>query len=198
MARHHQPPSQSWRTFLTNHVGQIMAADFFVVPTVTYRLVFVLVLLAHDRRRVVHVAVTEHPNAAWTAQQLREACPWDAAPRYLIRDRDHAFDDLAATANAMDIQEVLTAPGAPWQNAYVERFIGSARRECFDHVIAFSATGVQRLMKLYCAYYERSRTHLSLAKDAPIPRPIAPAREGQVVAIPQVGGLHHRYERRAA
>ena len=198
MVRPRRPPSQTWRTFLANHVGQMMAADFFVVPTATCRLLFVLVILAHERRRVVHVAVTEHPTAAWTAQQLREAFPWDQAPRYLLRDRDHAFDAWANTATAMGIEEVLTAPRSPWQNAYVERFIGSARRECLDHVIVFSATGLQRLMKLYCAYYEQSRTHLSLNKDAPIPRPIAAPVDGRVVAIPQVGGLHHRYERQAA
>jgi putative transposase len=190
MGRRCQPPSQTWRTFLTNHVGQIVAADFFVVPTATYRLLFVLVLLAHDRRRIRHVAVTAHPTAAWTAQQLREAFPWDEAPRYLIHDRDQAFASPGATA--MGIEEVLTAPHAPWQNAFVERFIGSARRECFDHVI------VLQLMTLYCSYHERSRTHLSLDKDTPIPRPVTPPGDGAVVAIPEVGGLHHRYERRAA
>ena len=112
-----------------NHIGQIVAADFFVVPTATYRLLFVLVLLTHDRRRIRHVAVTAHPTAAWTAQQFREAFPWDEAPRYVIHDRDHAFDGRRATAKAMAIEEVLTAPRAPWQNAFVERFIGSARRE---------------------------------------------------------------------
>ncbi len=198
MGRPRQPSSQTWRTFLQNHIGQIVAADFFVVPTVTYRLVFVLVLLAHDRRRIRHVAVTAHPTAAWTAQQLREAFPWDEAPRYLIHDRDHLFDRLGATAKVMGIEEVLTAPRAPWQNAFVERFVGSARRECFDHVIVFNEVGVRKLMTLYCSYYERSRTHLSLNKDAPIPRTITPPGEGDIVAIPEVGGLHHRYERRAA
>jgi putative transposase len=198
MVRRRQPPSQTWRTFLGNHIGPVMAADFFVVPTATCRLLFVLVILAHERRRVVHVAVTDHPTAAWTAQQLREAFPWDRAPRYLIRDRDHAFDGWTETAKTMGIDELLTAPRSPWQNAYAERFIGSARRECLDHVIVFSAPGLQRLMKLYCAYYEQSRTHLSLNKDAPIPRPIAAPGDGRVVAIPQVGGLHHRYERQAA
>ena len=198
MGRRGQPPSQTWRTFLRNHIGQIVAADFFVVPTATYRLLFVLVLLAHDRRRIRHVAVTAHPTAAWTAQQLREAFPWDEAPRYLVHDRDHAFDRVGTTAQAMGIEEVLTAPRAPWQNAFVERFIGSARRECFDHVVVFNEAGLQRLMTLYCSYHERSRTHLSLDKDTPIPRPVTPPGEGAVVAIPEVGGLHHRYERRAA
>jgi transposase InsO family protein len=180
---------------LRNHIGQIVAADFFVVPTVTYRLLFVLVLLAHDRRRIRHIAVTAQPTAAWTAQQLREAFPWGEPPRYLLHDRDHAFDRLGA----MGIEEVLTAPRAPWQNAFVERFIGSARRECLDHVIVFNEAGLQRLMTLYCSYYERSRTHLSLDKDTPIPRPVTSPGDGAaIVAIPDVGGLHHRYERRAA
>jgi putative transposase len=198
IVRRRHPPSQTWRTFLANHIGQIVAADFFVVPTATGRLLFVFVILAHARRRIVHVAVTEHPTAAWTSQQLREAFPWDWAPRYVVRDRDHAFAGWANTARAIGIEEVLTAPRSPWQNAYVERFIGSVRRECLDHVIVLSAAGLQRLMHLYCAYYEQSRTHLSLNKDAPIPRPIAAPGDGRVVAIPQVGGLHHRYERQAA
>jgi putative transposase len=198
MGRRRQPPSQTWRTFLRNHVGQIVAADFFVVPTATYRLLFVVVLLAHGRRRLRHFPVTAHPTAVWTAEQLREAFPCDEAPRYLLHDRDHAFDHLATTAKAMGIEEVLTAPRAPWQNAVVERFIGSARRECFDHVIVFNEAGLRRLMTDYCSYYERSRTHLSLNKDTPIPRPVTPPDDGAVLAIPEVGGLHHRYERRAA
>jgi putative transposase len=198
MRRRRQPPSQTWRTFLRNHIGQIVAADFFVVPTVTYRLLFVLVLLAPDRRRIRHIAVTAHPTAAWTAQQMREAFPWNEVPRYLLHDRDHAFDGVGATAKAMGMEEVLTAPRAPWQNAFVERFIGSARRECCDHVIVFNEAGLHRLMTLCRSYYEQSRTHLSLNKDTPIHRPIAPPGDGRVVAIPQVGGLHHRYERQAA
>jgi putative transposase len=132
MVRRLQPPSQTWRTFLDNHTTQIVAADFFVVPTATCRVLFVLVMLAHDRRRVVHLAVTAHPTAGWTAQQLREAFPWDRVPRYLLRDRDRAFAALDATARAMSIQQVLTAPQSPWQNAFAERFIGSVRRECLD------------------------------------------------------------------
>ena len=194
MVRHRPLPSQTWRTFLTNHAQQLIAADFFVVPTATCRLLFVLVLLAHDRRRVVHVAVTEHPTAAWTAQQFRDAFPWDELPRYLLRDRDHAFDHV----KTIGMQEVLTAPGSPWQNAYVERFIGSVRRECLDHVIVLTAAGLRRVLHEYVAYYSRTRTHLALNKDAPVPRPVAPPTAGRVIATPQVGGLHHRYERRAA
>jgi transposase InsO family protein len=140
MARPATPPSQSWRTFLANHVAQIAAADFFVVPTATYRLLFVLVILTHDRRPVVHVAVTCHPTAAWTAQQLREAFPWDQTPKYLIHDRDLAFQAPMTTAKTMDIEDVRTAPRSPWQNAYVERFIGSIRPDCLDHVIVRSTS----------------------------------------------------------
>jgi transposase InsO family protein len=155
-------------------------------------------ILSHERRRIMHLAVTEHPTAAWTAQQLKEAFPLNDGPRYLLHDRDQAFAAWARTATAMDIREVLTAPRSPWQNAYVERFIGSVRRECLDHVLVFNASGLLRLLRRYGAYYEQSRTHLSLHKDGPIPRPIAAPTEGRVVAIPHVGGLHHRYERRAA
>jgi putative transposase len=198
MVRHRRPPSQSWRTFLANHIGQIMAADFFVVPTATYRLLFVLVIIAHERRRVVHVAVTDHPTAAWTAQQLREACPWDEAPRYLLRDRDHAFSRWAETAKTMGIDEVLTAPRSPWQNAYLERFVGSVRRECLDHVIVCNRRGLRHVLNAYVEYYLHSRTHLALEKDAPTSRPVSPPADGGVVAIPPLGGLHHRYQRRAA
>jgi putative transposase len=198
VVRHRRPPSQSWRTFLANHVDQIMTADFFVVPTATGRLLFVLVMLAHYRRRVVHVAVTAHPTAAWTAQQLREVFPWNDAPRYLIRDRGLTFAAISATAEAMAITEVLTAPRSPWQNAHVERFIGSGRRECLDHVIILTATGLQRIVKRYVEYYQRSRTHLALDKDAPVSRAVSPSTGGSIIAIPHVGGLHYRYERTAA
>jgi putative transposase len=198
LVRPRRPSSQSWRTFLANHVHQIIAADFFVVPTATGRLLFVLVMLAHQRRRVVHVAVTEHPTAAWTAQQLREAFPWDQAPQYLIRDRDLAFAAVHATAGAMAITDVLTAPRSPWQNGVIERFIGSVRRECLDHVIIFTAVGLERVLTRYVEYYERSRTHLALDKDAPVTRTVSTSNAGRIMAIPQVGGLHHRYERIAA
>jgi transposase InsO family protein len=198
MVRRRRPPSQTWRTFLANHVGQIMATDFFVVPTATYRLLFVLVILAHERRRVVHVAVTDHPTSAWTAQQLRNAFPYEDCPAYLLHDRDGAFTGIAGTLAAMQIRDVVTAPRSPWQNAYVERFIGSVRRECLDHAIAVSAPGLQRVVKDYVAYYMRSRTHLSLDKDSPTPRPVMPPTAGRIVAVPEVNGLHHRYDRAAA
>ena len=157
MARRATPPSQTWRTFLTNHLQQIAAADFFVVPTATCRLLFVLVILAHERRRVVHVAVTDHPTAAWTEQQLREAFPWDEAPRYLVHDRDSAFHAWTTTAAAIGIEEILTAPRSPWQNAYAGA-IGSIRRECLDHIIISNERRLRRVLHAYIAYYLRSRT----------------------------------------
>ena len=198
MRRYPRAPSQTWRTFLTNHASQIMAADLFVVPTVTFRLLFVLVILAHDRRRIIHMAVTEHPTAAWTAQQLRNAFPGHEAPRYLLHDRDAVFADVATTITAMHIQAVRTAQRAPWQNAYVERVIGSIRRECLDHVLVWNAAGLHRALTAYITYYMRSRTHLAIGKDAPISRSVAPPSAGRIVAIPEVGGLHHRYNRAAA
>jgi len=138
------------------------------VPTVTFRLLFVLVILAHDRRRLVHVAVTAHPTAAWTAQQLRNAYSEHDAPRYLLHDRDSIFADVATTIAGMNMQTLRTAPRSPWQNAYAERVIGSIRRECLDHVIVVNAAGLHRLLTGYITYYMQSRTHLALAKDTPI------------------------------
>ena len=185
--------------FLANHTSELVSADFFVVPTVFFRVLFVFVVLSHDRRRPVHVAVTEYPTAEWTARQLLEAFPWDSAPRYLLRDRDGSYGEkFGEAATWLGIREVLTAPQSPWQNAYVERLIGSIRRECLDHVIVFNETGLRRILRSYFEYYERTRTHLSLGKDAPISRPIQPEAMGRIVEILQVGGLHHRYERTAA
>jgi len=199
MARHRQPPSQTWRTFLKDHTKDLVSLDFFVVPTITFQLLFTLVMLSHDRRRLVHFGVTTNPTTAWTARQLLGAFPWDNAPRYLLRDRDSAYGlESSEMAKSMGIHEVLTAPQSPWQNAYLERLIGSIRRECLDHVIVLNETGLRRVLKSYFAYYEQSRTHLSLGKDAPISRPIQPPAMGRIVQIPQVGGLHHRYDRFAA
>src|ERR1017187_7425358 len=197
--RHRKPASQTWRTFLKNHMKDLVSTDFFVVPTIWFRILFVFVILDHDRRRPIHFAVTEHPTAEWTTHQLLEAFPWDSAPRYLLRDRDGIYGEkFREAATSLGIREVLTAPQSPWQNPYVERLIGSIRRECLDHVIVFNEAGLRRVLKSYFDYYERSRTHLSLEKDAPIPRKIQPPELGRVVALPEVGGLHHRYERRAA
>lgn len=182
-----------------NHAKDLVASDFFVVPTVFFDLLFVFVIPSHDRRRVIHFGVTAYPTSEWAARQLLEAFPWNSAPRYLLRDRDGSYGEkFCEAANWLGIQEVLTAPQSPWQNAYVERLIGSIRRECLDHVIVLNEAGLRRILESYFDYYERSRTHLSLGKDAPVSRPIQRAMMGRVVEIPQVGGLHHRYERRAA
>jgi transposase InsO family protein len=199
LMRHREPPSQTWRTFLENHVKTMVSVDFFTVPTISFRVLYVFLVLAHDRRRIVHFNVTAHPTAEWTAQQLREAFPFDQVPRFLLRDRDGIFgSEFRRDVKAMGIQEVLSTPRSPWERAYVERLIGTIRRECLDHVIVFNQATLYRHVKSFLAYYHESRTHLSLAKDSPEPRPVHEAECGAVVAIPQVGGLHHRYERRAA
>jgi transposase InsO family protein len=199
MVHPRRPSSQTWKTFLKNHMPELVSADFFVVPTVTFRLLFVFLVLSHDRRRITHFAVTAHPTSEWTAQQIRYAFPWDTAPRFLVHDRDSCYGEkFHSTARAMGIHELLTAPRSPWQNAYVERLIGSIRRDCTNHVLVFNERGLRRILKSYFEYYEKSRTHLGLAKDSPIPRSVQPPSLGRVVELPQVGGLHHRYERRAA
>ena len=202
MVRSRRPPSQSsqtWRTFLENHLTQMVSIDFFAVPTLRFQVLYVFLVLAHDRRRILHFNVTAHPTAEWTGQQLREAFPFDQLPRYLLRDRDAIFGlDFREQVRDLGIDEVLSTPRSPWQRAYVERVIGSIRRECLDPVIVFDAMSLRRILASYFAYYHRSRTHLSLGKDSPEPRPIQPPEMGPVVAVSQVGGLHHRYERRAA
>jgi putative transposase len=199
MVRSRKPPSQTWRTFLDNHLQQLVSIDFFTVPTIRFRVLYVFLVLGHDRRRILHCNVTAHPTAEWTGQQLREAFPFHQVPRYLLRDRDAIFgQDFREQVRDMGIHEVLSAPRSPWQRAYVERVIGSIRRECLDHVVVFNAMSLRRILASYFTYYHRSRTHLSLGKDSPVPRPIQPPAMGPVVVVPQVGGLHHRYERRAA
>ena len=199
MVRCRKPPSQTWRTFLQNHAQQLVSIDFFTVPTIRFQVLYVFLVLAHDRRRILHCNVTAHPTGEWTGQQLREAFPFDQLPRYLLRDRDAILGpDFREQVRDMGIREVLSTPRSPWQRAYVERVIGSIRRECLDHVIVFHESSLRRILASYLDYYHRSRTHLSLGKDAPEPRGIQPPEMGSVVALPQVGGLHYRYERRAA
>jgi putative transposase len=194
------PPAVSaWRTFLANHVRDLVSLDFFTVPTVRLRILFVLVVLAHHRRRVIHFNVTEHPTAYWTAQQIVDAFPDDSAPSYLLRDRDQVYGEhFRHRVNGMRIEEVLTAPHSPWQNPFAERLIGSVRRECLDHVVVLGERHLRRILTAYLAYYHRARTHLSLDKDAPEGRPIEPPEVGAIISRPEVGGLHHRYVRRAA
>ena len=177
----------------------MVSVDFFTVPTIRFQVLYVFLVLAHDRRRILHFAVTAHPTAEWTAQQLREAFPWDSAPRFLLRDRDRIFgSDFTKQVNELGIQEVLGAPRAPQQRAYIERVIGTIRRECLDHLIIVNEAALHRHLKFFLEYYHQSRTHLSLEKDTPESRSVPPPESGRVVAVPQVGGLHHRYERRAA
>ncbi len=199
LVRRRTPPSQTWRTFLANHVGTLVSVDFFVVPTVLFKVLLVFVVLAHDRRRVVHVNVTDTPTAQWTAQQLVEAFPWDTAPRYLLRDRDAVYEAVfSSRVRSLGIHEVKIAPRSPWQNPYVERLIGTLRRECLDHVVVLNESHLRRLLHAYLGYYHGTRTHLSLDKDAPEPRPVERPASGRIVQTPLIGGLHHRYRRRAA
>ena len=199
LVRHRKPPSQTWRTFLDNHLRSLVAVDFFTVPTVMFKVLFVFVVLAHARRRVVHVNVTHTPTAEGTAQQLVEAFPWDTGLRYLLRDRDAIYGAVfSSRVHSLGIHEVKSAPRSPWQNPYVERLIGTLRRECLDHVIVLNETHLRLLLRDYLTYYHRCRTHLSLEKDAPEPRPVDRPDQGSIVAIPMVGGLHHRYTRLAA
>ena len=198
--RPQKPASPTWRAFLKNHTAELVSTDFFIAPTIRFTVLYVFLVLAHDRRRVIHWGVTEHPTAVWTAQQVVEAFPWDEAPRFLLRDRDCIYgSEFKRRVHNMGIQQVLIAPRSPWQSPFVERLIGSIRRECLDHVVVFDAAHLRRLLSGYFSYYHRSRTHQSLDMDCPEHRPVQRPALGQaVVAIPQVGGLHHRYERRAA
>ncbi len=199
MVKVDKPPSQTWRTFLKNHARELVSIDFLVVPTVRFKMLYVLVFLSLERRRVIHFNVTAHPTTEWTAQQVIEAFPWDSAPKYLLRDRDTIYGSwFQRRVKNMGIKQVLTAPQSPWQNPYSERLNGSIRRECVDHVIVFGEGHLKRILKSYFQYYNEYRTHLSLEMDSPAGRPIQPPEQGKIVSIPQVDGLHHRYERRAA
>ncbi len=199
MVRTKKPPSQTWRSFLENHAREIVSIDFIVAPTVRFTMLYVLVILSIDRRRVIHFNVTAHPTADWTAQQVIEAFPWDTAPKYLLRDRDAIYGDwFRRRVKNMGIEEVLTAYRCPWQNPYSERLNGSIRRECLDRVIIFSEAHLRRILKEYFEYYNHYRVHQSLEMDAPEGREVQSPERGNVIAIPHVGGLHHTYERRAA
>jgi len=196
--RGRKPPSQGWRVFLNNHACEIAAIDSFTVATVNFRILICFLVLRYHRRTVVHFNVTSHPTSRWTAQQIVEAFPYDAAPRYLLRDRDRIYGSgFANRVRGMGIEEVLIAPRSPWQNPFVERLIGSIRRECLDHVLVLNEAHLQRVLREYFAYYHDSRPHQSLDDNAPRPRQIEPSGQGRIVAEPQVGGLHHRYRRAA-
>ena len=199
LPRRRKPPSHSWRAFLRNHTEDLVSIDFFVVPTATFRVLYVFLVLEHERRRIVHFNVTEGPSAQWTGQQLVNAFPYDSAPKHVIRDRDKIYGaNFVRRARAMGIEQVLTAPHSPWQNPYCERVIGTIRRDCLDHVIVLGEQHLRRILRKYLDYYHGSRTHLALDKDAPEPRQRESIDGGKVVALPMVGGLHRRYTRHAA
>ena len=199
MVRSRKPLSPTWRAFLENHVKDVVSVDFFVVPTITFRVLFVFVVLAHARRRIVHFNITEHPTAQWTAQQISEAFPWETAPRFLVRDRDRmygpAFKDRV---ESLGLEEVLTGPRSPWQNAFAERVIGSIRRECLDYVVVLNEHHLRRLLADCFEHYHRWRCHRSLIMDCPEPRPVQGPEEGDVVEVEEAGGLYRHCKRRAA
>jgi putative transposase len=198
MGRAGKPPSQTWRTLLADHVPNIAVIDFLVVAAVSFRLLYRFLVLRHDRRRVVHFNVTPHPSARWTAPQVVEASPFGEGPRFLLRDRDGIYgQDFPERIEHMGIDEVVTAYRSPWQSPCIERLIGSIRRECLGHVIVLNEAHVHRMLTDYFAYYHEARTHLSLDRNAPVPRKVEPAGQGCIIAIPHVGGLHHRYTRAA-
>jgi transposase InsO family protein len=186
---------QSWRTFLKNHLGVTAACDSFTVPTLTFKTLYCFVILAHDRRRIVHVGVTQHPTEEWAVRQVLEAFPGDRSePRYLIRDRDSTYgSSFRRQVDAMGIEQVVSGRKCPWQNPYCERVIGSIRRECTDHVIPLGERHLQRILNEYVTYYNEARTHLSLNGNSPLERVIEIT--GRVASKPVLGGLHHRYRR---
>jgi len=199
LPRDRTPPSQTWRTFFRNHLREALAIDFAVVPTVTFRPLYVFVVLSLERRRLLHVHVTAHPTAAWTAQQMVEALPEETRFQYVIRDRDGIYGaEFRRRVAGLGLREVPIAPRSPWQNPYAERFIGSLRRECLDHLIVLNERQVYRILSDYARYYNRARTHLALEKDAPESRRVQRRELGRVIAFPEVRALHHRYERVAA
>ena len=199
MIKSRKPPSQIWRTFLENHAKDIIATDFFTVPTTTFRVLFVLVVLSHDRREILHTNVTETPTAEWTARQVIEAVGLDETLKYLIRDQDCRFSErFSRQVGSAGLTEVLTAPASPWQNAYAERVIGTIRRDCLDHMIILDEQHLRRTVKRYADYYNCIRTHLSLEKDAPKGRHIQFPDQGNIFSRQHCGGLHHEYLRKAA
>jgi transposase InsO family protein len=192
MSKRRCPPSQGWKTFLDNHADGIASMDLFVVPTISFRLLYAFLILQHARRELLWLGVTAHPTAEWIAQQLTEAFAWRDAPRYVVRDRDRIYGArFIQRVRFMGIRDRPISARSPWQNGYAERLIGSIRRECLDHVIVFGERHLRNLLQSYRNYYNQGRTHLSLCKDTPIPRPAQAC--GRIAGIPILGGLHHQY-----
>jgi len=194
MLKRRGPPSQGWKTFLHNHADGIAAMDLFVVPTISFRLLYGLLIMGHGRRHILWFGVTAHPTAEWIANQVTEACGWEQAPRYLIRDRDAAYGEVfIRRLRSMGIRDRPTSPRSPWQNGYAERLIGSIRRECLDHVVVFGERHLRHMLLSYMNYHNEVRTHLSLEKDAPVSRAVELA--GRILCRPILGGLHNQYIR---
>jgi transposase InsO family protein len=194
MVKHRGPPDQGWRTFLRNHAPDIAAMDLFVVPTIGFRMLYGFVIIRLDRRDLVWINVTTNPTAEWVARQITEAFPWDMAPGYMIRDRDRVYGTVVTRRlRAMGIRDKPIAPASPWQNGFAERLIGSIRRECLDHIIVLGEVHLRRILKSYARYYNETRTHLALDKDAPLSRTVK--RAGHILCRPVLGGLHHEYVR---
>jgi transposase InsO family protein len=194
MLRGQAPPSQGWKTFLLNHADGIASVDFLIVPTLTFQRLFAFVVLGVGRRRLLWIGVTTNPTAEWLTRQITEAFPWDTVPNFLIRDNDGAYGEVfTRRLRAMGIRDRPIAPRSPWQNGYVERLIGSIRRECLDHMIAWNEAHLRHVLEAYAAYYNAKRTHLGSAKDSPDRRAIQ--WRGDIVTNPILGGLHHQYTR---
>lgn len=194
MPRERRPPTQSWKTFLRNNADAIAAVDLCVVRTLTFDLLFIFVVLGHGRRQLLWFEVTRHPTAEWLARQITEAFPWASVPSYLVRDNDRAYGSVfTSRLQAMGIRDRPITPASPWQNGIVERLIGTLRRECLDQIIILGETHLRRTLSAYVAYYNRARPHLALQKDAPLKRAVQ--RDGSIVAIPVLAGLHHQYIR---
>jgi transposase InsO family protein len=194
MVRRQGPPSQTWRTFLRNHANAIAAIDLCVVPSLNFERLFAFLIVGHGRRQLLWFAVTRQPTAEWLARQIVEAFPWDTAPAYLVRDNDGAYGQAFTTRiRRMGIRDRPISSRSPWQNPYAERLIGTVRRDCLDHILIFGERHLLRILSLYSAYYNESRTHLSLCKDAPVRRAVQ--RTGPIITTPILSGLHHRYAR---
>ena len=190
---------QSWKSFLQNQAQELVSVDFFTVPTATFRVLYVFLVLAHKRRKVLHFQVTDSPSAAWTAQQLTEAFPFCKPPHYLLRDRDSIYGlEFQTRATALGLEQKLIAARSSWQSPFVERLIGSIRRECLDHALVLHARHLRRVLSDYFQYYHRHRPHRGRAQDCPEARPVEPPEQGKIIALPLVGGLHHRYTRQGA
>jgi hypothetical protein len=194
MVRRRHAPSQGWRTFIRNHADGIAAMDLFVVPTISFRLLYGLLIMGHGRRHILWFGVRAHPTAEWIANQVTEACGWEQPPCYLIRDRDGAYGEVfIRRLRSIGIRDRPTSPRSPWQNAYAERLIGSIRRECLDHVVVLGERHLRHVLLSYMNYYNETRTHLSLNKDSPLSRTVK--RAGRILCRPILGGLHHTYVR---